>query len=205
MNTMCADLPGSVGIPMCGDIVSVFDETLHEKQYNEEGEVCIKSESMMLYYYGNKAETERVMRMHSDGSVWIHTGDLGKMNEDGYLFLVGRLSRVISVGNFKISASQIEEVAHTHGAVKEAVAVGVPDDYWGEVVMLFLVIDVEDNQKNEVVIDEVKKICETQLKGKALPKYYYRLDQIPYTSNNKQDYRKLEEEGKKYVESIKNQ
>ena len=204
-NPLLANKPGTVGIPMCHDIVSIFDpDTLEEKKYNEEGEVCINSETAMLYYENNAEETERVKRKHPDNSIWIHTGDIGKMDEDGYLYLVGRLSRVITVGAFKISASQIEEVAYNFEAIKEAVAVAVPDDELSEVPMLYFVINENYKGSIDEATEELKTIYQAQLKGRAVPKYYQCIEKIPYTANNKQDFRKLEQMGKEYVSSLTN-
>ena len=195
--------PGTVGIPMYGDVTSVFDpDTLEEKSYNEEGEICIKSEAAMLHYEGNEIDTQKVKRVHPDGSVWVHTGDLGKIDEDGFIYLIGRLSRVIIVGGFKIAASQIEEIAQNNPAIKEAVAVAVPDEEFEHVPMLYVVLNDEYKSSTNLILEELKEQYSIQLKDRATPRYFKALDKIPYTSNNKQDFRKLEQDGKEYVENL---
>ena len=128
-NPLYANKLGTVGIPMDGDVTSIFDpDTLEELSYYEEGELCTKTDSAFACYDNNPEQTKLVKRVHPDGSEWLHSNDLAKMDEEGYISLTGRLSRVISVGAFKISASEIEEVAQEHAAVKEAVVVAVPDE-----------------------------------------------------------------------------
>ena len=193
VNPVYANRPGSIGIPMYEDVISIFDpETMEELPIGVEGEVCYKTESAFSYYDGNEELTKDVKRVHKDGSVWIHSKDLGYMDEDGFVFLKGRLSRVITVGAFKISASQIEDVVQTYPAVKECVAVAVKDAEKGEVPMIHIVLKDEFKEEANAVLEEIKALCHDNLKEKASPKYYNFLDEMPYTSNNKQDFRKLE-------------
>lgn len=200
VNPVLANRPGSIGIPMHNEAISIFDpETLEEKKYGEDGEVCYKTDSAFAYYQGNKELTEDVKRVHPDGSLWIHSKDLGYMDEDGFVWLKGRLSRVITVGAFKISASQIEDVVQAYPAVKECVAVAVPDEEKGEVPMLHIVLKDEFKDEKNIVLEEIKTLCQNNLKEKASPKYYNILDEMPYTSNNKQDFKKLEKLGRKIL------
>lgn len=193
--------PGSIGIPMYDEAISIFDpDTLEEKKYSEEGEVCYKTESKFAYYEGNQELTDDVKRVHKDGTVWIHSKDLGYMDEDGFVWLRGRLSRVITVGAFKISASQIEEVAQSYPAVKECVAVAVPDSEYGEVPMLYIVLKEEFKSEENAILEEIKELCQSSLKQKASPRYYNVIEEMPYTSNVKQDFKKLEQWGREQVE-----
>lgn len=200
VNPVFANRPGSIGIAMYDEAISIFDpDTLEEKQIGEEGEVCYKTESAFLYYEDNMELTNEVKRVHPDGSIWIHSKDLGYQDEDGFLYYSGRLSRVITVGAFKISASHIEDVAQTYPAVKECIAVAVPDEEKGEVPMLHIVLKEEFKDEENAVIEELKELCDSELKEKASPRYYHILEEMPYTSNNKQDFRKLEELGREIV------
>jgi len=202
VNPVLANRPGSIGIPMYRDTISIFDpETMEELPIGEEGEVCYKTESAFSYYDGNEELTKDVKRVHKDGGVWIHSKDLGYMDEDGFVYLKGRLSRVITVGAFKISASQIEDVVQAYPAVKECVAVAVPDPEKGEVPMIHIVLKDEFKEESNAILEEIKNLCHDNLKEKASPKYYNLLDKMPYTSNNKQDFRKLEELGKELIQN----
>lgn len=201
VNPLAANRPGSIGIPMWEDIVSIFDpDTLEEMSLGESGEICYQTESAFLYYDNNESQTDEVKRIHPDGSVWIHTKDLGHMDEDGYIYIEGRLTRVITVAGFKISASMIEDVIQECDYVKECVAVAVPDQEDGEVPMLYIVLhnDYEENSVRE----KIEEICKSKIKGRAIPKYIQYIREIPYTSNNKQDFRKLEQMAKEYVGNI---
>ena len=196
-NIIHANKPGTVGFPYFGDTIAIFDtETGEEKRYGEEGEICYCSESAFLEYANNVKETKRVKQTHRDGTIWIHSKDLGTIDEDGFITIIGRLSRVILVSAFKISASHIEEVVESHPAVGECVAVGVPDDIDGEVPMVFVVLKDGFCTDEDNIERELRSLCSSHLKEKAVPKYFQFIDAIPYTSNNKQDYRKLERIGR---------
>ncbi len=206
VNPVLANKPGTVGIPMYNDVVSIFDpDTLEEKTFGEQGEICIKSEASFLYYDNDVEKTNSVKKLHPDGAVWIHTNDIGYMDNEGYIYLLGRLSRVITIAGFKISASQIEEIAQSYPAVKEAVAVAIPDVQNGEVPMLYLTLKEQFRSEENAVIETIKDMCRANLKERAVPQYFQIIDKIPYTSNNKQDYKKLEKMGKEYVSSLNSQ
>lgn len=200
VNPLLANRPGSIGIPIYGDEVGIFDvNTLEEKNIGERGEICYKTDSAFLYYENNTEQTNSVKVTHPDGSVWIHTKDLGYMDFEGYFYIEGRLTRVITVGGFKISANTIEEALETCEMVKECVAVAVPDAEWGEVPMLYIVL-AEDYIEQEAM-EKIKLLCQERIKGRALPKYYRCIKEIPYTSNNKYDFKKLERMGKEWIEN----
>lgn len=191
VNPLGHNRPGSIGVPLYKDVVSIFDsDTLEEKTVGECGEICYLSDAAFQEYDGDVEQTATVKRMHADGKIWIHTKDLGYMDSDGFIYISGRLSRVITVGGFKIAASSIEDVIQECEYVKECVAVAVPDKEQGEVPAVFIVL--KNNISIENVEDEINKYCKERIKGRALPQFMGFLDQIPYTSNNKQDYKKLE-------------
>jgi len=199
-NPYNANKHGTVGIPKYGDTVTIRDLGNNEELKNGEiGEVCYKTETTFKEYTNKEEETLRVKRKHQDGSVWVHTNDLGSMDEEGYLILDGRIQRVIIRTAFKISPSTIETVVEKHPAVKECIAVGVPDLQEDNVPLLFYVIKEKYLSDKIKIESEIRALCENSLKEAAIPKYYYNIDEIPYTDNNKQDYRKLEQLGLMYV------
>ncbi len=120
------------------------------------------------------------------------------------IYIEGRLTRVITVGGFKISANLIEDIIQEDDCVKECVVVAIPDAEKGEIPMAFIVLKSGTQIQESDIVQEIKKRCHMHLKEKAVPKYYYVLDSIPYTSNNKQDYKKLEKIGEKYIYSQSN-
>ncbi len=195
VNPVKANRPGSIGISMYDEIVSIFNpDTCKEELIGVEGEICYCTESAFLAYDGNPNLTKELKKVHEDGTVWIHSKDLGYMDEDGFVYIKGRLSRVITVGAFKIAASQIEDVIQGHNAVKECVVVAAHDKEKGEVPMAFIVFNINniDPCIEQDYLREIKELCQHNLKEKASPKYYHFLEDIPYTSNNKQDFRVLE-------------
>ncbi|MDD4808815.1 MAG: class I adenylate-forming enzyme family protein [Bacilli bacterium] len=193
---------GTVGIPLYGNTVAAFDvNTNQELPFNEQGELCIKTETMFQEYANNPEETAEVKKTHPDGSTWIHTGDLGFVDEEGFVHVVGRLKRVIIRTAFKVFPGTIEKVISSHPAVEECVVVGVFDKQDGQVPMAH--IDIKDEYIDNLpfIEEELKLKCEAELKDYEQPKYIYFVDEIPYTPNNKQDFRKLEELGNEIVKA----
>jgi len=183
--------------------ISIFDpNTLEEKAIGETGEVCYQTESALLYYEDNPELTAEVKRVHPNGETWIHSQDLGYQDTNGFVYFNGRLSRVITVGAFKISASEIEDVIQSYPAVEECIAVAVPDEENKEVPMIHIVLKENYKEESDAVIEDLKMFCKDSLKEKAVPKYYNILETMPYTSNNKQDFRALETLGKEIVTSL---
>ena len=139
---------GSVGIPKYRETIIAYDnDTEKEVSYGELGEICVLANTMFLYYEGNQYETETVKRKHPDGNIWLHTGDLGIIDEDGFVFLQGRLRRVIVRKGFKISAYTIEDKICEHPTVKECVAVEVKDNEEEHVPMAKMIIMVQNKKQ----------------------------------------------------------
>ena len=193
---------GSVGIAKYGETVIAYDnDTGKELPYGEEGEICVLANTMFLYYEGNKGDTDSVKKVHLDGKVWLHTGDLGYVDEDGFVFLKGRLRRVIVRLGFKISAYTIEDKISEHPAVKECVAVEVKDKDEEHVPMAFVLLNEGYNDETAVISDILKK-CEKELKTHEIPKHIKIVQELPYTQNGKYDFRTLEKQGNEYVDSL---
>ncbi len=195
---------GTVGIPKYGDEVIIYDsESKKELKYGEIGEVCYKTDTMFTEYTNNIEETNRIKQKHDDDSYWVHTGDLGTIDADGYLTLEGRSQRVIVRLGFKISPIVIESVVEKHPAIKECMAIAVSDKDEEQVPMLFYSLKEEYLQNLDQIEEEIKLLCGTSLKENMIPKYYSFIDSVPYTDNNKYDFRKLEELGENFVENNK--
>ncbi len=188
---------GSVGIPFTHTVVSVFDtETGEELTYGEQGEICISGPSVMKCYYNNLEETGKVLKKHKDGRIWMHSGDIGHIDEDGFLFIDGRIKRmIINHHGFKIFAPQLEKVILQHPGIDKCCVVGAPDTEYqtGQVAVAFLVF----KEGCTVSEEELQKLC-----ADNLPEYYLVsrcvfVKEFPYTSASKVDYRKLEEMAEK--------
>lgn len=191
---------GSAGIPKYGETVISYDnESGKELEYGETGEICALTDTKFLYYEGNTEETEKIKKVHDDGKIWIHTGDIGFIDEDGYVWLGGRTRRVIIRNAFKISAYDIEDKICEHSAVKECVAVEVENADEGHVPMAYIVLRDEYKGRLESVKNEISEKCRNELKEYEIPVYFRYVDSLPYTANGKYDFRLLEKQGNEFV------
>ena len=130
---------GTVGVPKYGDVIIAYNnDTQKELQYGEIGELCALTETMFMYYEGNQEEINAIKKIHSDEKIWLHTGDLGFIDEEGFITLSGRARRVIIRRAFKISAYTIEDKICELPFVKEWVAVEVQDKVEEHVPMAFV-------------------------------------------------------------------
>ena len=196
---------GTVGIPKYGDIMISYDSnTGLENKYGELGEICSLTDTSLLYYQDNDEETKKILKLHSDGNYWIHTGDLGFIDEEGFTHLKGRARRVITRLGFKISAYTIEDKITEHKAVKECVTIAVKDDLEEHVPMAYIVLKDEYKTIENEILSDIHKKCEKELKEYEIPKHFMLVDHLPYTNNNKYDFVALEKQGNIYVENLAN-
>ncbi len=203
VNSTAHNKYGSVGIPKYGETITSYDnETGKELPYGQIGEICVLADTMFLYYEGNAEETANVKKTHADGKVWLHTGDLGYIDEEGYIFLQGRLRRVIVRKGFKISAYTIEDKICEYPAVKECVAVEVKDNEEEHAPMAFIVLKNGVTDDLETVKQSILKKCKSELKAYEIPKHFQFVDSLPYTQNGKYDFRLLEKQGNEYVDKL---
>lgn len=188
----------SVGVPLVKNSISIFDpETLEEKKYNERGEICIKSPTMMKGY-DDVEKNNGVMVKHNDGDIWIHSGDIGYMTENGTLFIVDRIKRMIIRKGFKVYPVEIEKVITSHPAIDSCAVVGIPNIEDVNTPKAFMVLNKEYKEKEEFILNEVKKLLVENLPEYEIPydSDYEFIDSIPHTSLGKVDFKKLIEESK---------
>ena len=188
---------GSVGIPSITITAGIFDEESgKELSYNEIGEVCIAGPSLMKGYYKRKEETENVLREHDDGLTWLHTGDLGYIDEDGFLFIIGRIKRMITrFDGHKVFPVNIESLVARHKEVNNCSAVGVADmdRTQGHYPVIFVEFaDYVDNK--EEFCKKIFNECNAQLEERGRPVAVVAIDKIPLTGSGKNDFRTLEKE-----------
>ena len=188
---------GSVGIPLHLTTVGIFKEgTDEELGFNELGEICVTGPNVMLGYYNLPEETAKVKLRHRDGQEWVHTGDVGYLDEEGYLFIKSRIKRVIiRHDGFKVFPTAIENVISRDRDVKSSCAVGIRDTAHDQGLLPKAYIEVKDNctKTREEVLAEVKKLCHKDLAEYVVPVEYEVIEKMPYTPIGKIDYRKLEE------------
>ena len=191
-----ANKVGSVGIPLVNTLVSVFEPgTDTELPIGERGELCISGPAIMKGYYGKPAETAALLRHHSDGRVWAHTGDVGYMDEDGFVFLDSRIKRlIIRHDGFKVFPSMIENVISRHPAVQQCSVVGCTDKdhVQGRLPFVYIVLKADTTAKKKQVIRELERMCAEELPEYVQPVAYKFISSMPMTPVGKVDYRQLE-------------
>ena len=192
--------PGSVGIPMVNTVVSIFEPgTETELPIGQRGEICICTPTAMKGYYNKPEETAYLLRRHADGQLWAHTGDIGYMDEDGFLYLDARIKRIIiRHDGFKVFPSMIENVISRHPAVHQCCVVGYADtDHTqGRLPFVFVVLDPAAAGKKRQILRELRQLCREELPEYVQPasSAYKIIPEMPMTPAGKADYRKLEEE-----------
>ncbi len=130
---------GSVGIPFFGTDLRIIDDAGKEVADGELGEICGYGPALMKGYFKDRARTEEIIWHGPKGRTYIRSGDIGRFDEDGYLYIAGRIKDMIKSGGINVFASDIEEVFMRHPDVAEAAAIGIPHDKWGETPMLFVI------------------------------------------------------------------
>jgi len=196
---------GTVGAPQVNTVVAVFDpETLEEKTYGEEGELCIKSYTQMMGYYEDEKMTNSVLKNHGDGTVWLHTGDLGSIDENGIVKVNGRMTRTIFVfPTAKVYPTAVEAVISKVPGVAATVVGEIPDkEHDGFGIPICFVIPEENKDLKELESD-INSVCEVALADYARPKNVYFLEEMPLTKVGKPDVRKLEEHARNDKSNVK--
>src|SRR6185503_7562687 len=178
------EFSGSVGLPFPSTEVAIFDESDHEVAPGEVGEICVRGPQVMAGYWGKPDETAKVM--FGDG--WLRTGDIGRLDSNGYLFIEDRKKDVIVVSGFKVYPNEIEDVATQQPGVREAAAIGVPDAQSGEVVKLFVVRGDEKLTTADVIAH-----ARRSLTGYKVPRHVEFVASLPKTNVGKVLRRALKE------------
>lgn len=196
---MCKE--GSVGIPYPDTFYKIVKPGTTEKvDIGEEGEICLSAPTVMLEYLNEPEETDNVLKIHKDGLKWLHTGDLGYMDEEGWVYFKLRIKRLIVSSGYNIYPQQLENIIDNHPYVHVSAVIGIPHPYKMQVAKAFIVL------KNDVVAtDEVKNsicdYCKKNLARYAMPYEFEYRDELPKTLVNKVDYTLLERESIAKLES----
>ncbi|MBW1991077.1 MAG: long-chain fatty acid--CoA ligase [Deltaproteobacteria bacterium] len=179
--------PGSIGLPFPGTVAKVVDEETGTRELppGEVGELCLRGPQIMAGYWGKPEETAQALR---DG--WLYTGDLARMDEDGYFYIIDRKKDMIINGGFKIFPREVEEVLYQHPGVKEAVVYGLPDSYRGEVVKAVIV----PREGFQLATSDIEEYCRPRLAAYKVPKVIEFRRELPKNMVGKVLRRKLREE-----------
>lgn len=189
-----ANKPCTIGIPFPGNYFKIVAKgTQEEVKFGEVGEICVCGPTVMQGYYNNEKETNLVLQIHKDGNIWLHTGDIGSMDEDGVITYVQRLKRMIISSGYNVYPQQIEQVIETHPEVLKCTVVAMPHKYKVQVAKAYIVLK-EGISPSGSLKKEIKELCEKNLSKFSIPYDYEYRKSLPKTLIGKVDYKQLERE-----------
>ncbi len=185
---------GSIGIPFPDTYYKIVKPgTEEEMDPNLEGEICISGPSVMMCYIDNPEETAQTLRRHADGRIWCHTGDLGTMDADGFVYFRQRIKRMIITSGYNVYPSQLENIIDGHEKVLLSCVVGVKDKYKMQKVKAYVVLR-PGVEPTEEVRQELFAHCRKHIAKYAMPYEIEFREDLPKTLVGKVAYRVLEEE-----------
>ena len=192
---------GSIGVPFPDTYYKIVKPgTTEETDPNIEGEICISGPSVMMCYVDNPEETAQTLRRHADGRIWLHTGDLGAMDTDGFVYFRQRIKRMIITSGYHVYPSQLENIIDGHEKVLLSCVVGVKDKYKMQKVKAFVVLR-PGFEPTEEVRQELFDHCRKHIAKYAMPYEIEFRTELPKTLVGKVAYRVLEEEANAQVEA----
>lgn len=190
----CEEREASIGLPYPDTYYKICAVgTCEEVPCGEEGEICLCGPSVMVGYMNNEVETANTLRTHADGNVWLHTGDLGKMDEDGFVYFKQRIKRMIITSGYNVYPSQIENILDAHPKVQMSCVIGVKDPYKMQKVKAFIVLR-DGIKPSEDIRQELHEYCKKNVAKYALPYQIEFREELPKTLVGKVAYTVLEKE-----------
>ena len=185
---------GSIGVPFPDVYYKIVAPgTTEEVAANTEGEICISGPTVMLGYMDNPEETANTLRRHYDGRVWLHTGDLGHMDQDGFVYFRQRMKRMIITSGYNVYPSQMENIIDSHEKVMLSCVIGVKDAYRGQQVRAY-VVPMPGVEPTDELKQELLDYCRDRIAKYAMPRELEFRKELPKTLVGKVAYRVLEEE-----------
>ena len=187
---------GSAGVPLSRMNCKIVDkETDEEVSYNHKGEICFTGPTLMLGYYNNKAATDEIVKVYSDGKRWLHTGDIGYMTEDGILYVTGRIKRIsMTKGRdgqiTKLFPDRVERAISSSDLVELCCVICVPDELRIHYPKAF--VTLKENIDKVQAKEEILNLCKEKLPEYMVPEEIKFVDSLPRTSRGKINYRALE-------------
>jgi long-chain acyl-CoA synthetase len=185
---------GSIGVPfpdMLAKIVKL--DTTEEVPCGEEGEICVSGPAVMMGYLDQPQETADTLRKHPDGKIWLHTGDIGTMDKDGFFYFKLRQKRMIKSSGMNVYPAQVEDILYQHPAVQEACVIGVPDETQVQVVKGVVVL--KDPSKASPAMEKILiDHCRDHLIKWSCPREIEFRDSLPKTLVGKVAFNMLEQE-----------
>ncbi len=185
---------GSIGVPFPDTFYKIVEPgTTNEVEANTEGEICISGPTVMLGYMDNPEETKQTLRRHYDGRIWLHTGDLGHMDQDGFVYFRQRIKRMIITSGYNVYPSQLENIIDGHEKVLLSCVIGVKDPYRVQKVKAY-VVPMPGVEPTEELKKEILDYCSGRIAKYAMPREIEFRKELPKTLVGKVAYRVLEEE-----------
>ena len=185
---------GSIGVPFPDTFYKIVKPgTTEELPANNEGEICLSGPTVMLGYMDNEEETRQTLRRHGDNRIWLHTGDLGHMDQDGFIYFRQRLKRMIITSGYNVYPSQLENIIDGHEKVLLSCVIGVKDPYRVQRVKAYIV-PMPGIQPDESLKNEILDYCSSRIAKYAMPREIEFRTELPKTLVGKVAYRVLEEE-----------
>ncbi len=185
---------GSMGIPMPDMLAKItVPGTITEAEPGTDGELCISGPTVMLGYLNSPDDTAATLKKHNDGRIWLHTGDICSMDNDGYFYFRLRLKRIIKVSGISISPVQVEEVLDRHPDISMSCVIGIPDRYKMQVLKAYVVLKDPSKASREKET-EIIEHCRNNLNRWSVPAVVEFRESLPLTRIGKVSFRELENE-----------
>ncbi len=187
---------GSIGLPFDDTVFRICKpNTEEELPIGERGEICITGPSVMLGYLNNPEETDLVLHRDEGGTVWLHTGDLAYMDEDGFVYFVQRIKRMIVSSGYNVFPSELEKILNLHPLIAESCCIGIDDAYRLKKVKAFLVLKDKANAGKETE-EKILAYCAENMAKYAVPSVIEFIDELPHTKVGKVAFAELEKREK---------
>lgn len=184
----------TIGKPLIGTEMCVVEPgTTNVLPAGEDGELCVSGPTVMIGYRNNPEETKNTLRVHADGKVWLHTGDMAAIDEGGFVHYKLRIKRMMITSGFNVYPTQIENVVEELDFVEKCVVVSVPHQYKKEVAKAYIVLK-NGKEKSDETKEEIRAYCKKKLMHYSVPYKYEFVDLLPKTAYNKIDFMKLQKE-----------
>lgn len=187
---------GIIGVPFPDTGFKIVqNDTFKALPDGKEGEICISGPLVMMGYLGDEVETAQALRQHDDGKLWLHTGDIGYIGEDGLVYFAQRLKRIIISSGYNIYPTHLESIINSHEAVLTSTVVGIDHPHKGQVPKAFIVLK-PGYKPGKRIEREIRSLLERNIPIYALPAAYEFRDKLPQTKIGKVAFRELEKQEK---------
>lgn len=187
---------GIIGVPFPDDYFKIVKPNTHTAvERGEEGEICVSGPTVMMGYLKNDTETASALRLHDDGRLWLHTGDMGRIGDDNFFYFAQRLKRIIISSGYNVYPTHLESVINSHEAVLTSTVIGIDHKYKGQVPKAFIVLK-PGYKAGKRLENEIRELLGRNVPIYALPAAYEFRDKLPTTLVGKVAFKKLEEEEK---------